>query len=258
MLLLLVAYSPRPAKRTRARPAALLWLLIVTATASTGVRAGELQQSAWEAFERAQWRVAEDRYAALGGHDGHHGAGVAALNDDRPADALQHLELAWMLAPTEAQRLDALFNLGHAHAALGRWHTALEVWLAVIAARPDDAAAVRNAELARHELRRLELLDDRAQDLYARRGVLAEGRILPEGAQADDPAATDDDASGGAATIEAAAQQSGHPPPPYHPDPTHLESGRLKVVRLVDDRLRLNAGLLEQDRGVQPPGGEGP
>lgn len=50
-------------------------------------------------------------YANTGGHDGHHGAGIAAPYAGRPADALPHLELAWMLAPDDTWRLNALYEL---------------------------------------------------------------------------------------------------------------------------------------------------
>lgn len=253
LLLLLLAYSPRPELRRHGASALVLLLALVPALLPTSARADDPRSRAWQAFEHGQWETATRLYASIGGHEGHHGAGVAALHADRPADALTHLELAWMLAPDEASRHDALYDLGHAHAALGRWDTALQAWLAVLASRPDDPAAERNAEIARSELLRHSLADDRAQDLYALRGVLAEGHISPEGTRDDEPPPSSADASGAAGSVASAAAEPTRQEANYLPDPGQLESGRVKVERLVEDRLRLRRALLEQDRNARLP-----
>lgn len=249
LLMLLAAYSPWPRRLMRVAPVLALLALGVPPPAQAQDPA--LTQRAWQAFEQGQWSTAQRLYARAGGHTGHHGAGVAALQAQRPNEALSHLELAWMLAPDTPRQLDALYNLGHAHAAFGRWDAALAAWMAVLEARPDDRAAGLNVQVARDELRRRSLADERAQDLYARRGVFAEGHIQPEGAKDEEPPALrSESATASGTTLTSAAETAARD---YMLAPDQLDAGRSKVERLGEDRLRLRQGLLQQDRGARLP-----
>ena len=254
VIALLLAYSPWPQRIRPGTGAALALLLAFMLPAPT--RAADGEERAWQAFEQGQWPAAQRLYAQLGGHRGHHGAGIAALNAGRAHDALPHLELAWMLAPDNAHRLDALYNLGHAHAALERWDAALAAWLSVLEARPQDRAAATNVNVARDELQRRRLAAERAQDLYARRGVYAEGHIQPEGAKENELESLSDGSATTAGSITGASGTVADTPPAYTPAPELLDSGRIKIERLVEDPLRLRQGLLEQDRDVRAPGME--
>lgn len=249
LLMLLAAYSPWPRRLTRAAP--VLALLALGVPPPAQAQDPELTQRAWQAFGQGQWSAAQRLYTRAGGHAGHHGAGVAALQAQRPNEALAHLELAWMLAPDAPRQLDALYNLGHAHAALGRWDAALAAWLTVLEARPDDRAAAVNVQVARDELRRRSLADGRAQDLYARRGVFAEGHIQPEGAKDEEPPAQRGESATAAGTTLTSAAETAERE--YMLAPGQLDAGRSKVERLGEDRLRLRQGLLQQDRGARLP-----
>src|SRR3569832_194299 len=98
----------------------LLFAFYWPSDASAQAMRGDTERKAWQAYNSKQWALARQLYAQVGGFRGHWGAGLSALNAGRAADAVEQLGLAWMFAPDPDKRLDALYNLAHAYAALGR------------------------------------------------------------------------------------------------------------------------------------------
>lgn len=206
-----------------------------------------------QAHAAQQWALAQQRYAQVGGFGGHFGAGVAALQLHDGLAAQRHLGLAWTLATTPAQRLDALYNLGLAQARLGRWAAAAQAFGAVLQERPGDAAATNNLRIAEKEATRQRAGVGDAQDLYGRRGKLVQGQSdpngtgnpdeldMPEGGSSYSDSAVD--ARGATASAPAARA----PAPGFVPQPEHLNAGLAKLDRLANPRPRLFKGLMAQD-----------
>jgi Ca-activated chloride channel homolog len=234
--------------------ALVLWLPAPPASAR------DTHEQAWAAYQARDWTLASALYQRLGGAQGHAGAGVAALQAGRPVEALSHLELAWMLAADDEARLDALFNLAHAHAALDRWEAALGAWQVVAQARPDDERVQRNIEVAAEVIESRRAGHMPAQDLYGRRGSLAEGVIDLLGPDVPEPEPVTGQGTGivSGQPAEAAEGQRGTLREFVLSD-RHAVSGRIKVERLRDQPLELRQGLLRQDRNlpVVVPGLEG-
>lgn len=218
----------------------------------------EAERKAWQAYSRKQWPLARQLYERVGGYRGHAGAGLSALQAGRPADAAEQLGLAWMLAPGPEKQLDALYNLGHAYAVLGRWDAAAEAWRTVRDRRPSDNRAANNLKVALDELHRQRLAKGRPQDLYARRGKAAEGLIEPYGGKEpkDEPSAPTVGTQSGAVQAEPVPPQAGKAkeftPPPFALTQNHLLSGQSKIENLAEQKTGLQKALVQQDAAVPP------
>ena len=252
---------PRPSAQVLSAGLVAVVLLLASAperswaqvsTAAPFATRQQLAQAS-QAHAAQQWALAQQRYALVGGFDGHFGAGVAALQLHDGLAAQRHLGLAWTLATTPAQRLDALYNLGLAQARLGRWAAASQAFGAVLLERPGDAAATNNLRIAEKEATRQLAGVGGAQDLYGRRGKLVQGQIdpngtgnpdeldMPEGGSSYSDSAVD--ARGATASAPAAMAQA----PAFVPQPGHLNAGLAKLDRLANPRPRLFKGLMAQD-----------
>lgn len=136
---------------------------------------------AWQAWQQKQYASAQTLYAQVGGYSGQMGAGAAAWRLADYAGAARHFGAALLLAAHDGQRIDALYNLGNAHYGQGQYAIAVEAYEAVLRLRPQDAKARTNLGWAMQRLRRQPADTPMQSDLRGRRGVLAEGRVSPEG-----------------------------------------------------------------------------
>jgi len=234
----------------------LLFAFYWPSDASAQAMRGDTERKAWQAYNSKQWALARQLYAQVGGFRGHWGAGLSALNAGRAADAVEQLGLAWMFAPDPDKRLDALYNLAHAYAALGRWDIAAEAWRTVLDRRPGDARAATNLKVALAELQRQSLAARKAQDLYGRFGKMTEGVIQPDGGRepTDEP---DSPAAGSGAAADAnqgkplqAAQEKR---PAFIPSKNQLLSGQGKIEQLAEQKTALQKALIQQDAAAPLP-----
>jgi Ca-activated chloride channel family protein len=225
-----------------------------TALAPAG--ADDLERQAWAAWQARRWARAEGLYGQLGTAPGALAASAAALRaGDGPAARRRASQALW-LATDAGGRLDALHNLGHAHALHGRWDVAAEAWAAVLAGRPADARAAANLAVAQAELARRARRAGAASDLRGRRGFTLEGLVSTEGEGGREPPALaevegrrDGRAAAGDARLAAAAGVDGAA---FEPGARHLASGLTKLPQLVDARAALVRGLVRQDRDGGP------
>ena len=132
---------------------------------------------AWQAWHAKQYARAQTLFARAGGYSGHMGAGAAAWREGDFVNAATHFSRALVTADTHMARADALYNLGNAQYALGRYAIAVSAFETVLAWRPTDARARTNLEWARQRLARQRTRGPVQSDLGARRGMLVEGFV---------------------------------------------------------------------------------
>lgn len=243
LLLFMFAWLPRAA------PQAALLLALMLAPGQDAY-ANEAGQQAWQAYRSGNYSEAARLYARVGGHAGQMGAGAASWKLRDYAAAARHFSAALLLARSEMERSDALYNLGNAHFALTRWQTAVEAYRAVLQARPDDARAQRNLAEAERQLAMRRNAPFKT-DLYGRRGTMAEGETnvdwdkelaMPEFEPSEDGVLTEQaDAAGARLQGEQSAGTS------LALDARRLQSGLRKLERLEERPRTLLRGLLKQD-----------
>jgi Ca-activated chloride channel family protein len=136
---------------------------------------------AWQAWQHKQYASAQALYTQVGGYAGQMGAGAAAWRLADYAAAARHFGAALLLAADDAQRADALYNLGNAHYGQGQYQTAIEAYESVLRMRPADAKARTNLGWAIQRQRRQPAETPMRSDLRGRRGMLAEGQIQLDG-----------------------------------------------------------------------------
>ncbi len=210
------------------------------------------EAAAWQAWQQKNFASARALYVQAGGYKGQMGAGAAAWRQAEYATAARHFGAALLLAENDAQRADALYNLGNAHYGRGQWQAAWEAFETVLRLRPGDANASSNRDKAWQRLRRQRPDAPMQSDLGGRRGFLAEGRIQPDGQAGQMPDDPESEAAGmqverNAQAAGAAHQGADAPRPQVAVDPRLALSGLKKLERLEDRPAGLLKNLLQQD-----------
>jgi Ca-activated chloride channel family protein len=245
LALFMMVYLPR-------RVAALIALAVCGAALAPSA-AWAAEAAAWQAWQQKQYASAQTLYAQAGGYRGQMGAGAAAWRQAGYGAAARHFGAALLLAENDAQRADALYNLGNAHYGRGQWQAAWEAFETVLRVRPNDAGARTNRELAWQRLRRQRAATPPMQsDLGGRRGFLAEGRIQLDGQSGSTPDDPESEAAGmqverNAQSDGAAHQGVAAPRTRVTVDPRLALSGLKKLERLEDRPAGLLKNLLQQD-----------
>ncbi len=243
LLLFMVAWLPR------AVPHAALMLALMLAPGHDAF-ANETARQAWQAYRSGNYNDAVLLYGRVGGHAGQMGAGAANWKLRDYAGAARHYGAALLLAKSEAERTDALYNLGNAHFALARWQTAVEAYRAVLHVRPQDERAQRNLAEAERQLAR-HRREPVKTDLYGRRGTMAEGQTnidwdkelaMPEFEPPEDSLLVEQGEASGARLQ--GSQTAGTQ---VALDARRLQSGLRKLERLEERPRTLLKGLLKQD-----------
>ncbi|MDH5709252.1 MAG: VWA domain-containing protein, partial [Hylemonella sp.] len=226
-----------------------------------------LPQAAAQAYRAGHWAQALPLFERQGGYAGHMGAGACAWKLRDHAAAAHHFSRALLLAHNEAERDDALYNLGNAEFGLGRWLSAAQAWQAVLRSRPQDGAAAANLAQARAQLARRGGGAPMKSDLRGRSGFIAEGLVGVDGATPGDPrewpdgSASQDRAGGDGSQAAGARLQDAAAADPAQAalQPQRLQSGLVKLERLQERQRALLQGLLKQDRSTAPaPEGRAP
>lgn len=246
LMLFMFAWLPRAA------PSAALLLMLMLPPGHDAM-AGETEQAAWQAYRAGRHNDAIKLYAGLGGRAGQMGAGAAAWKlKDYPA-AARHFSAALLLARSDAERADALYNLGNAHFALARWQTAAEAYRAVLQMRPGDERARGNLVESERQLARRRLDVGARGDLRGRRGSMAQGEVnldwdkelaMPEFEPGEDATLVERGGGAAGARLEGSAAAGRV----LSLDARHLQSGLRKLERLEERPRTLLKGLLKQDR----------
>jgi Ca-activated chloride channel family protein len=211
------------------------------------------EAAAWQAWRQKNFARAQTLYAQAGGYSGQMGAGAAAWKQAAYAAAARHFGAALLLAETDRQRTDALYNLGNAHYGRGQWQAAFEAFETVLRMRPGDTRAAANRDRAWQKLQRQRPDAPMQSDLGGRRGFLAEGRIqtdnqtgtAPEDPEFDRPGMQVDRGAADAGGVHAAGAPASRPA--LRVDPQLALSGLKKLERLQDQPATLLRSLLQQD-----------
>lgn len=244
LLLFMIVWLPR------ALPAASLVFALALLPPGQDAFANEAAQQAWQAYRSGNYNDAIRLYGMEGGYAGQMGAGAARWKLQDYAAAARHFGAALLLAGSEPERADALYNLGNAHFALARWQTAAEAWRAVLQMRPGDERAQRNLAEADRQLARHRNAPIKT-DLRGRRGTLAQGEVnvdwdkelaMPELEPPKDTLLLERDGAAGASKQGGNAAETG-----VSLDARRLQSGLRKLDRLEERPRALLKGLLKQD-----------
>lgn len=246
LLLFMLAWLPRAA------PAAAL-LAAFMLLPGHDAYAGGSELSAWQAYRSGQFNDAIRLYSEVGGYAGNMGAGAAAWKLKDYSAAQRHFAAALLLARTDAERTDALYNLGNAHFAFARWQTAAEAYRAVLQSRPDDERARTNLAETERQLARKRNEAPIKTDLRGRRGSIAEGEVnvdwdkelaMPEDAPVEGGTLVEEggDVAGARQQGTAIAARQ------FSLDARRLQSGLRKLERLEERPRTLLKGVLKQDR----------
>ncbi len=246
LLLFLVAWLPRAA----ASSAAIMLVLMMAPPKDSF--ASEAEQAAWHAYSGGRFNDAIQGYEKAGGFEGQMGAGASEWKLKNYPAALRHYGAALLLAHNEAQRTDALYNLGNAHFALTHWQIAAEAYRAVLQVRPNDERAKTNLTVTERQLARLRTEKPIKTDLRGRRGSIAEGEVnvdwdkelaMPESESSEQAVLVEE-----AKAAVGAKHAGGTTERFFSPDSRHLQSGLLKLERLQERPRAMLKGLLKQDR----------
>jgi Ca-activated chloride channel family protein len=246
LMLFMFAWLPRAA------PSLALVLMLLLPPGHDAM-AGEMEQAAWQAYRSGHFNEAIRLYAGVGTYPGQMGAGAAAWKlKDYPA-AVRYFGNALLLARTEPERTDALYNLGNAYFALTRWQTAAEAYRAVLHARPNDTRARINLVETERQLARRRFGGPMKSDLRGRRGSIAEGEVnldwdkelaIPE----FEPGANTTLVEQGSGAAGARKEDAATAGSSLSLDAHRLQSGLRKLERLEERPRTLLRGLLKQDR----------
>jgi len=106
-------------------------------------------QQAYQAFQQQDYRQAQNAYRMLPGYAARMGEGSSAYHLENYTAALQQFTLAVLAANSDAQRADALFNLGNSYYQLDRFAEAAVIYQDVTRYRTGDKAVKHNLQLAR-------------------------------------------------------------------------------------------------------------
>lgn len=221
----------------------------------------QVTAQAAQAYRNAQWSQAQALFARQGGYAGHMGGGASAWKLRDYAGAARYFSQALLLARTDDERDDTLYNLGNAYFGLAQWDRAAQAWRAVLLSRPGDAAAASNLGHAEAQLAKRSGSVPMKSDLRGRRGFLSEGLVSVDGAVGaqDDSIRLPELPQGprGASATDAAGarltrQVDTANAPLVQLDPQRLQSGLIKLERLEDRQRELLRGLLKQDRVPAP------
>lgn len=231
--------------------AGIAWLVLGAALQMPDAHADEA--AAWQAWQQQHYGRAQALYGQVGGYSGQMGAGASAWRLADYAGAARHFGQALLLAANDAQRADALYNLGNAHYGLGRYAVAAAAYEAVLKLRSHDPKAQTNLGWARQRLRLRPSDAPMQSDLRARRGMLAEGLIQLDG----EPVWRPDDRESEPVGVQverrqqrvagAHAQGQAGTRPRITVNPGLTASGLKKLERLDDRPQALLNNLLKQD-----------
>jgi Ca-activated chloride channel family protein len=168
VLLFLLAQWPPRARRA----AEAVGVVAVVALASLlPIPAHATEADAYAAYRAGDFALAQLLYREQRGYAARLGEGAAAYRRGRYVEAAEQFGVALLNATSDAQRADALFNLGNALYRSEKYALAAEAYGGSLALRPDDANARANQTRALARLRALTVGERTLEGVPRRRGL---------------------------------------------------------------------------------------
>lgn len=171
LTLLLLAYTPMPRKHhgsgvlTLVLLGILLMVLLpVDHVAAEPAPTQATLAEAYAAWAREDFVKAQQLYARLAGVQARMGEGASAYRRGDYEQAARAFTTAWVLAESDAQRADALYNLGNAEYSAGRPERAVVAYESVLTLRPNDENAMANLWLAQQQSEARRVKKSRPED----------------------------------------------------------------------------------------------
>ncbi|MEW5837478.1 MAG: VWA domain-containing protein [Pseudomonadota bacterium] len=171
--LLLMAYMPGfGLRRKTASPPLTMPMLAILGLGLSGGMSPDLYaaplmtspSSAYAAWQRGDFVQAQLLYARLPGAQARMGEGAAAYRRGDYNHAAQAFTSAWLLADSDTQRADALYNLGNAELLAGRSERAVAAYEQVLRLRPKDENAASNLWLAQQKAEEKRMKSSKPED----------------------------------------------------------------------------------------------
>lgn len=171
LLLILTAHLPKrlPSVRVQAAVFAIVALGILFFPAPP-LHAASLS-SAYSAYQSKRYAAAQAAYREIPGFNGRMGEGAAAYRRADYVFAIQQYTQALRLSETNAQRADALFNLGNSLARAGQLRAAIDAYSDVLRYRPGDVASVKNLAVVTAAARTMPATNAESLGIPGRRGT---------------------------------------------------------------------------------------
>ena len=120
--------------------------------------------TAYAAWQRGDFVQAQLQYAALADVEARMGEGAAAYRRGDFNHAAENFTRAWLLASDDAQRADALYNLGNSELQAGHSERAVAAYEQVLHLRPKDENAASNLWLAQQKAEEKRMKKSRPED----------------------------------------------------------------------------------------------
>lgn len=213
---------------------------------------------AWRAWRTGHFAQARQLYAALPGFDARMGEGGSAYRLGAYAQALPIYQRAMLDANTDAQRAQALYNLGNAAFHLpGALREALDAYNASLALAPGNAAALRNLHLAEaqwafeHPEAALTAMRKRGApqppSFFGRGSKRPPSQMAPSQRQVDAMAAANQELAPSGHLQSQASTQAGGLASPARLSLGETQAAQRKMELLDDHASQLLGDLLERD-----------
>ncbi|MGD8712035.1 MAG: VWA domain-containing protein [Thiohalophilus sp.] len=151
--LLFIAHLRRPRRDIPAAYSQILVLLLgvqlVLPSHNVKAESPHSGQTGWQAYTQGDYQLAQELYRQIPGFAGRMGEGSSSYLREDYRTAVQQFTRAVLIANTDSQRADALFNLANCYVRLQRYSDAVAVYDDVLVYRSNDSSAEHNRKLAR-------------------------------------------------------------------------------------------------------------
>ncbi|WP_126454186.1 VWA domain-containing protein [Sulfuriflexus mobilis] len=126
----------------------LLGNLLPVALQTPSAQANDTTRSAYQAFQDADYDKAQSAYQAVEGFHGRFGEGASAYRLQDSLRAIQSFKQAFLAAKNDAQRAQALYNLGNSYFQQGDYATAIDSYRDALLYKPDSPATQTNLQFS--------------------------------------------------------------------------------------------------------------
>jgi Ca-activated chloride channel family protein len=250
----------------------MLFMAPQPAQAQTTASAAKQAWDAWTAWRDGRFAQAWQLYAALPGFDARMGEGGSAYRLGAYSQALAAYRRAMLDANTDAQRAQALYNLGNAAFHLpGALRESLDAYNASLALGPGNAAVLRNLHLAEAQWTfehpeaayTFMLKHSLAQppSFFGRGNKRPPSQMSPARQQSAPMAAANQVLESGGRLQAGAVERAARPAPPTQLTQAERQAAQRKMALLDDHAVQLLGNLLERDNAealkgaaAAPPG----
>ncbi len=174
--LLLFALRFMPFRLKKMQPTAVL-LACMLVVGGDVQDASAAETEAHLAYRQQNHALAQTLYGEVQGYGGRMGEGAAAYRRRDYPYAIKQFSAALLLARSEKQREQALFNLGNSYFMAAGFRAAADAFLGVLKYAPDNSDARANLALTAGKLAGLNKPGKKAQGIAGRRGRETGGKM---------------------------------------------------------------------------------